>query len=81
MTKPGRPRKGKELKKPSEYPQYVFRVPMDDKKPLDELLDKVVGLMNDAREAGAPELTRSSVLARAVFRGLEDLKRKHSKNS
>ena len=78
MTKPGRPRSGKELKKPSDYPQYVFRVPKSDQKRLDDLLDEVRDLMNAKRDPGTPDETRSSIIARAVFRGLEDLKRKHS---
>ncbi len=79
MPKAGRPRTGKETKKPSDYPQYVFRVSKGDKKPLDALLDEVVEMMNTKREPGDSEFTRSSVMARAVFRGLEDLKRKYSK--
>ena len=65
--------------KPSDYPQYVFRVSRAHRKPLDSLIDEVVELMNAKKELGDSEETRSSVIAKAVFSGLEQMKRRYLK--
>lgn len=75
MAKPGRPRKGKELKKPSDYPQYVFRVSKGDYERLERLLDEALELSNKKREPGEREYTKSALIALAVFKGLEVVKR------
>lgn len=80
MATPGRPRKGRELRKPSDYPQYVFRVSRTHQKRLEALLDEVVDLLNSKKEPGDIEETRSSVMAKSVYRGLEQLKKIHSKS-
>lgn len=72
----GRPREGKALRKPGDYPSFAFRVPHDQAKALDSLLDEIQEKLNKRRELGALEISRSAVLARAVFLGLEQLKKK-----
>ena len=79
MPKPGRPRTGRSRRDPSEYPTFSFRVPEADAERLEGLLAEVAGLMNEKRPFGDPEVRQGRVLARAVLRGLEVLKRELSK--
>lgn len=70
---------GKNRKDPSEYPTFSFRIPEADSVRLKRLLDEVGRLMNEKRPFGDPEVRPGRVLARAVLRGLEVLKRELSK--
>lgn len=63
-------------KMPSEYPQLSFRVSIDDKKQLNELIDKVQVEINKKREDGSPFINKNDVIIQALYVGLKSIRTK-----
>lgn len=61
-------------KRPSEYPQFAFRVSKENKARLVALIEDVQNALNRRRKSGDPYLNKNDVIVRALDEGLKRIK-------
>ena len=71
----------KKGKKPSDYPQFAFRVSDEIKDRLSSLVEEVTDLYNKHVPDGEYLFRKNDVIAEALERGLKQMKAKYSKST
>jgi hypothetical protein len=64
----------KDKKMPSDYPMLGFRISVDDKKRLTDLIEQVQANLNRRRKEGDPWINKNDVVVRALYEGLKRIK-------
>ena len=68
----------KKLKKPSEYPQFSFRISEDDKLKLTVKLDEVLERLKENSKEGERIPKKNALILRAIRRGLSQIEKETS---
>ncbi len=63
----------KVLKKPSDYPQFYFRLKSEEKDEIEKLIDKLVKRAEKNRKEGEPQRRRNHIITDALLIGLKEL--------
>lgn len=61
------------LKKPTDYPQFYFRISEKDKVQIERLAEGIIKKMNNKKSAGIKKAKRNELLAQALLIGLSIL--------
>lgn len=69
----------KKLKKPSEYPQFSFRISEDEKLILSDKLDKVLEMLKENSKEGERIPKKNALILRAINRGLSKIEKEIKK--
>ena len=68
-------------KRPADYPQFAFRVPLEVKDELSVLIDEVRKLYNAGLDSDEKVFTKNRIIIEALRRGLKTMKKSKSGRS
>lgn len=69
----------KKGRRPSDYPQFAFRLSAEEKERLSKMIDEVTDLYNKQVSAGEYLYRKNDIIIEALEKGLKAMKSNHSK--
>ena len=67
----------KKGRRPSDYPQFAFRLSAEAKEKLSKMIKEVTDLYNETLPPGEYLFRKNEIIIDALTRGLRDMKRNH----
>lgn len=69
----------KKGRRPSDYPQFAFRLSAEEKEHLSKLIEEVTNLYNKTVVAGEYLYRKNDIIVEALEKGLKAMKSNHTK--